>query len=143
MFNDRNHLLILNFKIISFRSFYFLYCLCEVSMTVLQKFFFGNRAQRLHQGGQRSSNPARSGCTYCTYCGIAEGAVSISPRCLDAMKNQRNVLVLTTSNITGAIDLAFVDRADLKLYVGPPRREAIHQILHSCIRDLTKKLVIL
>ena len=53
------------------------------------------------------------------------------------------MLVLTTSNITGATDLAFVDRADLKLYVGPPRREAIHQILHSCIRDLTKKLVIL
>lgn len=33
---------------------------------------------------------------------------------LDALKQHPNVLVLTTSNITGAIDLAFVDRADIK-----------------------------
>ena len=39
---------------------------------------------------------------------------------LDALKAYPNVLVLTTSNITGAIDLAFVDRADIKAYVGPP-----------------------
>ena len=39
---------------------------------------------------------------------------------LDALKAHPNVLVLTTSNITGAIDLAFVDRADIKAYVGPP-----------------------
>ena len=30
------------------------------------------------------------------------------------------MLVLTTSNITEAIDLAFVDRADIKAYIGPP-----------------------
>lgn len=39
---------------------------------------------------------------------------------LDALKAYPNVLVLTTSNITEAIDLAFVDRADIKAYVGPP-----------------------
>lgn len=39
---------------------------------------------------------------------------------LDALKSYPNVLVLTTSNITEAIDLAFVDRADIKAYVGPP-----------------------
>ena len=41
-------------------------------------------------------------------------------RQLDALKAHPNVLVLTTSNITEAIDLAFVDRADIKAYVGPP-----------------------
>ncbi len=39
---------------------------------------------------------------------------------LDALKAYPNVLMLTTSNISGAIDLAFVDRADIKAYVGPP-----------------------
>jgi hypothetical protein len=39
---------------------------------------------------------------------------------LDALKAYPNVLVLTTSNITEAIDLAFVDRADIKAYIGPP-----------------------
>ena len=29
---------------------------------------------------------------------------------LDSLKSEPNVLILTTSNITGAIDLAFVDR---------------------------------
>ncbi len=42
------------------------------------------------------------------------------PLQLDALKSYPNVLVLTTSNITEAIDLAFVDRADIKAYVGPP-----------------------
>lgn len=42
---------------------------------------------------------------------------------LDALKAYPNVLVLTTSNITEAIDLAFVDRADIKAYVGPPGKQ--------------------
>jgi hypothetical protein len=33
---------------------------------------------------------------------------------LDALRHHPNVMVLTTSNITEAIDLAFVDRADIK-----------------------------
>ena len=32
--------------------------------------------------------------------------------------------VLTTSNITEAIDLAFVDRADIKAYIGNPNLQA-------------------
>lgn len=32
--------------------------------------------------------------------------------------------VLTTSNITEAIDLAFVDRADIKAYIGNPNQTA-------------------
>jgi SpoVK/Ycf46/Vps4 family AAA+-type ATPase len=37
---------------------------------------------------------------------------------LDQLRRFPNVMVLTTSNITEAIDVAFVDRADIK--VGPP-----------------------
>lgn len=33
---------------------------------------------------------------------------------LDSLKQYSNVLILTTSNITEAIDVAFVDRADIK-----------------------------
>eukprot|EP00090_Calanus_glacialis_P004263 TRINITY_DN13151_c0_g1_i1.p1 TRINITY_DN13151_c0_g1~~TRINITY_DN13151_c0_g1_i1.p1 ORF type:complete len:436 (+),score=203.48 TRINITY_DN13151_c0_g1_i1:53-1360(+) len=57
---------------------------------------------------------------------------------LDSIKNAPNVLILTTSNITGAIDLAFVDRADIKQYVGPPSQGAIYQILHSCVVELVR-----
>lgn len=53
-----------------------------------------------------------------------------------------NVLVLTTSNITGAIDLAFIDRADIKQYIGLPSPPAIYRILLSCLQELVKKQVI-
>ncbi len=47
-----------------------------------------------------------------------------------------NVIILTTSNITGAIDLAFVDRADIKQYVGLPSAAAVYRIYHSCLKEL-------
>ena len=47
-----------------------------------------------------------------------------------------NVLILTTSNITGAIDGAFVDRADIVQYIGPPNQAAVYQILFSAIQVL-------
>ena len=34
---------------------------------------------------------------------------------LDQLRRFPNVMVLTTSNITAAIDVAFVDRADIKV----------------------------
>ena len=53
-----------------------------------------------------------------------------------------NVLILTTSNVTGAIDLAFVDRADIKQYIGLPSPAAIYKIYMSCITELMKKGII-
>lgn len=47
-----------------------------------------------------------------------------------------NVLILTTSNLTNAVDDAFLDRADIKQYVGPPSDVAIYKILYSCIKEL-------
>ncbi|XP_037485993.1 pachytene checkpoint protein 2 homolog [Triticum dicoccoides] len=55
---------------------------------------------------------------------------------MDKLKAWPNVIILTTSNITTAIDIAFVDRADIKAYVGPPTLQARYEILRSCIDEL-------
>ncbi|KAK2559713.1 Pachytene checkpoint protein 2-like protein, partial [Acropora cervicornis] len=57
---------------------------------------------------------------------------------IDHIKRFPNVLVLTTSNVTGAIDLAFVDRADIKQYIGLPSVNAVFSIYHSCITELMR-----
>ncbi|XP_020246677.1 pachytene checkpoint protein 2 homolog isoform X2 [Asparagus officinalis] len=57
---------------------------------------------------------------------------------MDKLKNWPNVIILTTSNITTAIDIAFVDRADIKAYVGPPTLQARYEILRSCIQELVR-----
>lgn len=56
---------------------------------------------------------------------IAIACVALSPpsppavlTAIDALRGKPNVLLLTTSNISGAIDVAFVDRADVKAFVG-------------------------
>ena len=50
----------------------------------------------------------------------------------------KNALVVTTSNLTGAIDAAFVDRADIKQYIGPPGVGARYDILTSCLVELRR-----
>lgn len=57
---------------------------------------------------------------------------------LDQIQRYPNVIVLTTSNVTGAVDLAFVDRADIKQYVGLPSLPAIYRIYQTCIFELQK-----
>ena len=44
------------------------------------------------------------------------------------------VMVLTTSNLPDSIDLAFVDRADIRAYIGPPPLRAQYEILRSCLQ---------
>jgi DNA polymerase III delta prime subunit len=61
---------------------------------------------------------------------------------LDQLKKYKNVVVLTTSNVTHAIDLAFVDRADIKQYIGPPGVRARYQILSTCLGELMRVGVI-
>ena len=61
---------------------------------------------------------------------------------LDAIKRFPNVLVLATSNLTGSIDRAFLDRADLKKYIGLPPPAAILKMLESSIQELEMKGVI-
>ncbi|CAG8638117.1 14915_t:CDS:2, partial [Dentiscutata heterogama] len=61
---------------------------------------------------------------------------------IDKLKQEKNVLILTTSNITEAIDIAFIDRADIKQYIGLPSQQAIYGILSSCIRELMRVKII-
>jgi len=61
---------------------------------------------------------------------------------LDMLKKYPNVLVVCTSNITGKIDLAFIDRADMKIFIGMPEPKAIYSILESSISELYLKGVI-
>ncbi|KAF0387780.1 Thyroid receptor-interacting protein 13 [Gigaspora margarita] len=62
---------------------------------------------------------------------------------IDKLKQEKNVLILTTSNITEAIDIAFIDRADIKQYIGLPSQQAIYGILSSCIKELMRVKIII
>lgn len=57
---------------------------------------------------------------------------------IDQIRRYPNVLILTTSNMTGAIDVAFVDRADVKQFLGLPSVQAIYNIYYSCIQELRR-----
>ena len=57
---------------------------------------------------------------------------------IDSFRARRNVLLLTTSNVSEAIDVAFVDRADIKALVGPPGVGARFDILASCVAELAR-----
>ncbi|XP_031623510.1 pachytene checkpoint protein 2 homolog isoform X2 [Contarinia nasturtii] len=62
---------------------------------------------------------------------------------LDQLRNHSNVLVLTTSNLSGTIDIAFVDRADLKQFIGFPSIPAIFHIFKSAIDELVKVQIVI
>ncbi|KAH8106228.1 P-loop containing nucleoside triphosphate hydrolase protein [Cristinia sonorae] len=61
---------------------------------------------------------------------------------LDKLKRRKNVLVMATSNLPKAIDTAFVDRADIIQYIDLPPREAIYEILRTCLVELMSKGVV-
>lgn len=62
---------------------------------------------------------------------------------LDSIKPLDNVIVLANSNITKVIDNAFIDRADIKEFVGYPSISSIFQIYISSIQELiNSKLII-
>ena len=47
-------------------------------------------------------------------------------------------MVLTTSNLSGSIDDAFIDRADMKRYIGNPGEVSRFVILRDCIDELLR-----
>uniref|UniRef100_A0A1A9X1Z1 AAA+ ATPase domain-containing protein n=1 Tax=Glossina brevipalpis TaxID=37001 RepID=A0A1A9X1Z1_9MUSC len=57
---------------------------------------------------------------------------------LDNIKEKSNVLILATSNLAETIDLAFLDRADIKQYIGLPNELAIRKIYESMIYELER-----
>ncbi|KAJ3513330.1 hypothetical protein NLJ89_g3008 [Agrocybe chaxingu] len=61
---------------------------------------------------------------------------------LDKLKTRKNVLIMATSNLVKAIDSAFVDRADIIQYVDLPSREAIYEILRTCLCEMILKGIV-
>ena len=55
---------------------------------------------------------------------------------LDSIRQFRNVLILSTSNITESVDSAFVDRVDWMVKIGLPCVEARYEILKGCLIEL-------
>lgn len=50
-----------------------------------------------------------------------------------ALRSYRNVFILATSNLIQGIDAAFLDRADVRLYIGLPNPQARYEILRSSL----------
>lgn len=61
---------------------------------------------------------------------------------IDSLKFYHNTLLLTTSNITEMIDDAFIDRVDLKQFIGLPNEECRYEIYKGCIEELMEKGII-
>ncbi|KAJ7068074.1 P-loop containing nucleoside triphosphate hydrolase protein [Mycena amicta] len=61
---------------------------------------------------------------------------------LDKLKHRKNVLIMSTSNLVKAIDSAFVDRADIVQYVDLPSREAVYEILRTCLCEMITKGIV-
>jgi SpoVK/Ycf46/Vps4 family AAA+-type ATPase len=63
-------------------------------------------------------------------------AVNTALDSLDALAEQQNVYVISTSNQPGAVDSAFVDRTDEQIYVGNPAPEHRREILRDIFEHL-------
>ncbi|ESK97475.1 thyroid receptor-interacting protein 13 [Moniliophthora roreri MCA 2997] len=61
---------------------------------------------------------------------------------LDKLKHRKNVLIMSTSNLVRAIDSAFIDRADIVQYIDLPPREAIYEILRTCLAEIVKRGIV-
>jgi Cdc6-like AAA superfamily ATPase len=62
---------------------------------------------------------------------------------IDKYRCKKNVLILATSNLVDAIDSAFLDRVDIKKWVGNPSEEGIYKILSTGILELVEKGLII
>jgi len=61
---------------------------------------------------------------------------------LDGLRRLPNVLLLCTSNLVDSVDAAFIDRIDMKVYIGPPPLRARFAILQSCLVEIMDKHII-
>jgi len=84
-------------------------------------------AMRAKGGGESGTEPSD-----------AIRAVNSLLTSIDRLKKYRNVIVMTTTNITQSVDSAFVDRADIKQYIGLPTVRARYEILRSCVDELIR-----
>ncbi|KAF9976881.1 Pachytene checkpoint protein 2 [Actinomortierella ambigua] len=57
---------------------------------------------------------------------------------IDRLKRQKNVLIMTTSNMKQAIDTAFLDRADMRVLIDLPSQRGIYNMLRSSLHELVR-----
>ncbi|KAE9963921.1 hypothetical protein BLS_008793 [Venturia inaequalis] len=57
---------------------------------------------------------------------------------LDRLRHRSNVVMFCTSNMMGAVDAAFLDRVDVKQFVGNPSKKAAYEIFRSCLNELVR-----
>ncbi|TKR75779.1 hypothetical protein L596_017022 [Steinernema carpocapsae] len=57
---------------------------------------------------------------------------------IDRIRKRPNVLIFTTSNLTEVMDDAFVDRADIVRKLNRPGKEAVAQIMKTCMAELER-----
>ena len=57
---------------------------------------------------------------------------------LDQLRQYPNVYVMCTSNVSDAIDEAFLDRADLRIHLGNPGASAKYQILAQALNEMVR-----
>ena len=57
---------------------------------------------------------------------------------LDQLRQYPNVYVMCTSNVSEAIDEAFLDRADLRIHLGNPGASARYQILAQALNEMVR-----
>jgi SpoVK/Ycf46/Vps4 family AAA+-type ATPase len=57
---------------------------------------------------------------------------------IDQLRDHDNVLILATTNLKDSIDVAFIDRADLKIALDKPSLGAIYQILKLSTEELIR-----
>lgn len=57
---------------------------------------------------------------------------------LDKLRHKPNVVMFCTSNMIGAVDAAFLDRVDIKQFVGNPSSQAAYEIFRSCLNELVR-----
>ncbi|KGM91543.1 cytochrome c1, heme protein, mitochondrial [Paracoccidioides brasiliensis Pb18] len=65
-------------------------------------------------------------------------AVNAILTALDRLRHRPNVVVLCTSNLTTALDSAFLDRVDIKQFIPYPTSRVIYEIYRSCLENLSE-----
>lgn len=61
---------------------------------------------------------------------------------MDRLQDCKNIVVLATTNLTAAIDVALLDRADKRVYVGPPGVQARFLMLYASVQELVDKQLV-
>ncbi|KNC83629.1 hypothetical protein SARC_04128 [Sphaeroforma arctica JP610] len=128
------------------------------SHSVLSKFFSesGKLVQKLFQQIHEVLHPDTFVCvlvdeieSLATSRATSSSDPSDSVRAVNAMLTQldklamyANILIIATTNLTGALDAAFVDRADLCVQIALPNTSIRYEILRRSLQDLIRCRII-